>query len=527
MKKNSRSVPKLSRLSAAVTAATIAFGSVGTAEAANWFKLRGTEPGGTAHTLQVWGFLQPTFVNYDTSAISGAVGKASPLNGTLPIPGTVPPRRTDKSSFYLRRARIGIRGTMIPISNDIDYFILTEMGQNGITRPDHNMTVLDASVTFNQLAGKRRDDGSKGLGMRFRMGQFLFSQTSETLSNSTPGRRVHIWMPEATFQNALGRRVYDQGPGNFTGTKVDGARDIGLEVFDWTEFGDPNSPYEFTYSLGVSNGDGIGIQNADRNYRYYGWLSFAKLFDNTRGPRRHDAQVYGFYQTGDIRFNNDLNGDGVPDHKQINPVTGLGGLAACGGVDACRIANAGNAKDINQKYWGIGVQYFNRPFKGYGQVRFNAQYEKAQGLTFDGQQVPSALFSGPLFENFGLRYNPDGVNEGFYIDAGYDINKHLGIKKRTTINLRYDEYDRNKGNAGRAIHTEQLTLTGEYFFHKKARLTLSYGWRKWDANDRTAGKIIGSSGTPASRHNGNAVLSGVGNRFGAQVTFIFKNVLLR
>jgi len=32
------------------------------ADAANWFKLRGTEPGGTAHTLQVWGFIQPTYV---------------------------------------------------------------------------------------------------------------------------------------------------------------------------------------------------------------------------------------------------------------------------------------------------------------------------------------------------------------------------------------------------------------------------------------------------------------------------------
>lgn len=33
---------------------TICFSPV--VEAANWFKLRGTEPGGIAHTLQVWFF---------------------------------------------------------------------------------------------------------------------------------------------------------------------------------------------------------------------------------------------------------------------------------------------------------------------------------------------------------------------------------------------------------------------------------------------------------------------------------------
>lgn len=522
-----RFAPRLGRLPAAVAAATIAFGGAGGAQAANWFKLRGTEPEGVAHTLQVWGFLQPTYINDNSGRISGAVGAAAPLNGDRPIPGTIPPRRTGTESFFLRRARIGIRGTMVPINNDVDYFVLTEFGQNGTTRPDHDGVILDASVTFNQLKGQRRDDGSKGLGARFRVGQFLFSQTSEALSHSTPGRRVHIWMPHMTFFSALTRRVHDNAPGNFVGTKVDGARDIGIEVFDWAEFGDPDSPYEFTYSFAVGNGDTIGQLNPDDNFRYYGWLSFAKLFDETRGPRRHDVMVYGWYQKGDVAFNNDVNGDGVADHTQINPVTGLGGLAACGGADACRVANAGNTRDFENKYYGIGLEYFDKPFKNAGQIRFNAEYSKIEGLIFSGQQVPSTRLAGPNFDNFGFVYNPDGESEGWYVDVGYDIHQHLGLKKRTTINLRYDEMDRDKNNPGRAIHMREWTLTGEYFFHKKARLTLSYGWREWDANDRTAGPIVGASGLPASRHNGNAVVGAVDNRFGAQVTFIFKNVLLR
>ena len=43
------------------------------------------------------------------------------------------------------------------------------------------------------------DDGLANLGTRLRMGQFLFSQTSQALSQSTPGRRVHVFMPEATL----------------------------------------------------------------------------------------------------------------------------------------------------------------------------------------------------------------------------------------------------------------------------------------------------------------------------------------
>ena len=112
----------------------VGFAVAGPVNAANWFKLRGTEPGGTAHTLQVWGFLQPTWAKDYSDEIEGAVAGAARNNGTLPVPGTLPPDRTSRESFYMRRARIGIRGTMLPINNDIDYFILTEWGQNGVTR---------------------------------------------------------------------------------------------------------------------------------------------------------------------------------------------------------------------------------------------------------------------------------------------------------------------------------------------------------------------------------------------------------
>lgn len=518
----------------------------GGAQAANWFKLRGTEPGGTAHTLQMWGFLQPQFVKDYSDDIEGAVGGLAVANGTKPVPGTIPPDRTSQQSFYMRRARIGIRGTMIPVSNDIDYFILTEWGQNGVTRDGGAAHLLDASVTFNQLSRGVDDDGLVNAGVRIRMGQFLFSQTSEALSHSTPGRRVHIFMPEATFGNALYRQANDNGVHNWPEDEVavNGGRDVGIELFDFPQFKDPifsGGPLELTYSLGIGNGNTIGELNRDGNFRKYGWLSIAKLFDQTRGPRRHDLELYGWYQQGDINFNNDINGDGRPDGLPIpaggnrnpgnistdgvNPGQCAGSNPA-GVAFAClspgnRVFKNGNQTDEEQKYWGYGIEYFDKPFDSLGQIRFNAEYQKQDGLTFDGAQSPSAAINDNTGGFDSILYQVNGENTGWYVDVGYDIQGHLramGIPaKRTTLNVRYDEFNRNNGNDVREVNWKTWSITGEYFFHKKARATVTYQLRDFSANKRTGN----------FKTNGNAVNDAIDNRLGLQLTFVYKNVLLR
>ena len=73
------------------------------------------------------------------------------------------------------------------------------------------------------------------------------------------------------------------------------------------------------------------------------------------------------------------------------------------------------------------------------------------------------------------------------------------------------------GNATREVNFKTWSLTGEYFFHKKARATLTYQLRDYDANNREGN----------AKTNGNAVMDAIDNRIGLQVTFVFKNVLLR
>ena len=517
----------------------IGFSVASPVNAANWFKLRGTEPGGTAHTLQLWGFLQPTYADDSSDKIKGAVGGLANAgaNGSMQVPGTIPPDRTDRSSFYMRRARIGIRGTMLQINNDIDYFILTEWGQNGITRGDGGAKLLDASVTFNQLSRGADDDGLANLGGRLRVGQFLFSQTSQALSQSTPGRRVHVFMPEATFAHAIGRYTSDNGLHNWPEdeTGANGARDIGIELFDWAEYKNDwfnsDGPLEFTYSAALGNGDAIGELNRDDNYRQYYWLSLAKLFDETRGPRRHDMMVYGWYQKGDILFNNDIDNDGRLDNVpgniggDLNPDLTVSNPPGHNPVSpGNRVTRNGNEKDIEQKYYGVGFEYFDKPFSKLGQIRFEAEWQKQTGLTFDGARSP-VVDQNDITGGFdSILYDTDGENVGWHVDVGYDIHKHLGLKNRTTINLRYDEFDRNKDNDigginAREVNWKTWTATGEYFFHKKARATLTYQMRDFSADERD---IAGGF-----RQNGNAVLDPIDHRIGLQLTFIYKNVLLR
>ncbi|UCC56721.1 MAG: hypothetical protein JSU75_02885, partial [Gammaproteobacteria bacterium] len=255
----------------------------------------------------------------------------------------------------------------------------------------------------------------------------------------------------------------------------------------------------------------------------YFWLSLAKLFDNTRGARRHDAMVYGWYQKGDVLFNTDIDGNGIDDldiaggdYNPAGPVDVITGLPIGPTSRGGKVTKNGFEQDVEQKYWGIGVEYFDKPFDELGQLRFEAEFSRVKGLTFDGAQFPAV----DVNEQFGgfqsIRYDTDGVNEGWYVDFGFDIHGHLGIENRMTLNVRYDEYDRNQGDAEREANWKIWSLTGEYFIHGNTRATVTYQWRDVSADKRSG----------AARTNGNAVFDGIDQRLGIQLTLVFGHTLL-
>jgi hypothetical protein len=125
-------------------AAMVASGAAG---AANWLLLQGTEPSGSADLARVWGFVQ---VQYQKDQ-----SDPNPAGGYIP-PKLIGPNLDSQSAFNVNRARIGVRGVAMPLDSKINYFLLLEMGNNGITEPTGSFAkATDASITFNHIKGAR------------------------------------------------------------------------------------------------------------------------------------------------------------------------------------------------------------------------------------------------------------------------------------------------------------------------------------------------------------------------------------
>ncbi len=79
----------------------------------------------------------------------------NPAGGYIP-PKLIGPNLDSQSAFNVNRARIGVRGVAMPLDSKINYFLLLEMGNNGITEPSGSFAkATDASITFNHLKGAR------------------------------------------------------------------------------------------------------------------------------------------------------------------------------------------------------------------------------------------------------------------------------------------------------------------------------------------------------------------------------------
>ena len=121
--------------------------------AANWLFLQGTEPEGSADLARVWGFVQVQYQDDQSDP--------NPAGGYIP-PKLIGPNLDSQSAFNVNRARIGVRGVAMPLDSKINYFLLLEMGNNGITAPgDSFAKATDASITFNHLKGARIRAGLK------------------------------------------------------------------------------------------------------------------------------------------------------------------------------------------------------------------------------------------------------------------------------------------------------------------------------------------------------------------------------
>mgnify|MGYP002712075238 CR=1 FL=1 len=373
-------------------------------QAANWLMLQGTEKQNQAPRAKVWGFIQAEYQQTDDTKLPS--GKPAAFNQNAPD-------LTSASGFNIRRARIGVRGNNLPIDSKVNYFLLTEFGNNGITtgKGGSKGQLTDASITLNHIPGAR-----------VRVGLFKTPGSEEGLQ----AIGVHNYV---NFTNATNRllleRFFDKSTGN---TERDGPvgafRDIGVQVFDSFNLAGWDTSYAIMY------GNGHGITADDNKHKdLYLYASTEKVLGKA-GPRRHGLKFYAWNQSG----------------KRT--------LADVGDKDRTRS--------------GLGTTFWN------GKYRFAAEYIQADGMIFAGTKGANTPDNGGTFNvqpdqkadgyyfDFGYRVIPnlelnaryDFLNSGTEKDSNSGTNKDakrefttttLGaqyfINKKTTLMANYEIRD--------------------------------------------------------------------------------------
>lgn len=381
-----------------------------TAQAANWLMLQGTEPAGTAPRAEVWGFIQPTYQKDFSDAFAG---KYVP-------PKLIGPNLDSQSSFNIQRARIGVRGTGFPLDSRINYFILTEFGNNAATNGgrygSYKPILTDASVTLNYIKGARvrlglfkypgAEEGLQGI-QAFPYINYTGVTNQLLLERFPTAGEVNI--PPQTIPNA-NMNAFSAPAGAF--------RDVGAQIFDAFDVGS----WEHTYAAMLGNGHGLQMSDNNSSKDLYLYWSSAYLFDKSaKGAFRPSLKMFTWYQTG----------------KRTNAYN--------------------TAQEQDRKRYGTGVTYLKKPF------RVTAEYMWGQGMIYQGAQNPQTLFN-------------NNKAAGGYVEGGWFIPD-----TPWELDLRYDTYKRNKGiMTGATPEAKFNTWTAgvNYHFNKKTRVTLNYAIRK-------------------------------------------------
>jgi hypothetical protein len=424
---------------------------------ANWLMLQGTETAkqGEAPRAHIWGFIQAQY-QYDNSDPSYA---PNPDGGYIP-PKLIGPNLDDQSQFNVNRARIGVRGTGFPLDSKVNYFILAEFGNNGITQGDDPKHLTDASITLNHIPGAR-----------VRMGLFKYPGAEEGL------QAIHVFdyvnFTTVTNQLLLERfpstttvcatdatdptlttcadAIVNQAPTptpnadmNQFSKSVGAFRDVGIQVFDTFKVGS----WENSYAIMVGNGNGLNYGDNDSNKDIYLYLSTENVFGG-KGGRREGLKLFAWYQDG----------------KRTNALD--------------------RTLEQDRTRTGAGIKYLKKPF------RASAEYMQGEGMIFQGPHRPAHMFN-------------DGEAAGYYVEGGWYLPN-----TNWEIDLRYDSYTRDEfhptSQPGQESTANNITFGTQYHFNKKTRVNAEYTSRDWESD------------TPAVHTQ----QKDVDGRFAIQVTHIF------
>ena len=442
------------RKTAILMAATVGCLMTLPAYSANWLMLQGTEAHkqGEAPRAHLWGFIQAQY-QYDTSDPSTA---PNPAGGYVP-PKLIGPNLDDQSAFNVNRARVGVRGTGFPLDPKVNYFILTEFGNNGITYGDDGKHLTDASITLNHIPGARIRMGlfkypgaEEGLQAIHVFDYINFTTVSNQLllerflSSSCDGGNATTPCTQTTDVNQPPTPTPDADMNQFS-RSVGAFRDVGIQVFDMFKF----SNWEHSYAVMVGNGNGLNYGDNDSNKDVYLYWSSELVFGG-KGGRREGLKLFAWHQDG----------------KRANPTD--------------------RTQEQDRERSGAGIKYLQKPF------RATAEYMQGKGMIFQGQHRPTQMYN-------------DLEAAGYYVEGGWYIPN-----TNFEIDLRFDSYTRDENHPSSVVGQHEstadtITLGSQYHFNKKTRVNVEYASRDFESD------------TPAV----NTQVKDVDGRFAIQVTHIF------
>lgn len=397
---------------AILLALTGAFASQ-SAQATNWLMLQGTEADHQAPRAKVWGFVQGEYQSTDNTLL-----KAGPGAGTEAAFNQMAPQLTTSSGFNIRRARIGVRGANFPLDNKTNYFILAELGNNGITTGGNASQgqLTDASVTFNHIPGAR-----------VRAGLFKTPGSEESFQGIATFNYINFTnvtdrlLIERTFDNSSGDTERN-GP-------VGAVRDTGIQVFDSFRDG----AWEHSYAVMLGNGGGLATTNQDEDLDLYLYAATEKVFGDSKGPRRHGMKFFAWHNDGKRTI------DDTSGHKRTRS--------------------------------GLGTTYFD------GKFRAAAEYIIADGMIYGGTTGARTPENGGTFS-----VQTEQKADGYYIDLGYRALPNLELNARYDILNSGTETDIASGTGqDKERQFATTTLGAQYFFNKKTSVRVNYEIRSIDA----------------------------------------------
>lgn len=438
--------------------------------ATDWLMVQGSQPEFVApkgvivpyrsKTPKVWGFIQ---ANYKQDL--GDVLVAPDGKNKTPF-SLLTPDLKDQSGFNVFRARIALRG-MADNDNLVNYFVMTEFGNNGINNLAGHSEVAtyftDASVTLKHIPGAK-----------LRLGKFKYPGSEEGLQAvfASP----YIDFTTMTNQQTLERQVTNVGTAQ-TGAAAGGAatvhytsqtienpigafRDTGLQIFDTFNVMDK---WSLSYAYMYGNGSGISNSSSNEQATHYGYLALEDSFGKGKGYFTESMKFYLWGQTG----------------KRI--------LLSNDGTTTTQI-------DADRKRYGLGMTYYSNG------LRFEAEYMQAEGMIFTGAKDIDA---DPLKENWQFQFATGNENKanGGYINLQYEL-----FPKKFEVFGRYDFSNRltNDTKAERDFTT--ATLGCSYRFKGATRVDFNYLLRDATAPNNAAAQTV---------------LDNMGDRIEVQVTAAF------